>query len=133
MAEKYWYRVVIRKKSEYVTDISALRRSVITRIRPLSVSVRVKRLIFNENRGLPGSLHAIIPTSERTKSTGREYHANSFFTGRPAAVYIPRIAIYRTPQITRLRVRVTSRITSRSPANVVHGLTREKNVSCRWA
>jgi hypothetical protein len=130
MAAKCWYRVVIRKKSENVTEMNALRSRVARSRRPLSVSVSVKDPRETEARGMPGSLQIMRPMSEMTKRIGRAYQARSFLTGNRADTYRDMTTIYIADRMRRLRVSVMARTMKIRQPNFVHGLTREKNEAC---
>lgn len=122
----------MRKKSEYVTDISALSRSVRTSIAPLSVKVKVRMGSFNENKGVPGSFHINIRTSDKTKTSGNVYQLNNRFTGKPAIQYMASTRRYKPASRTRLRTIVMNMMMSKSMNPFVQGLIFE-NTACSFS
>jgi hypothetical protein len=86
--------VVIRKKSENVTDVSAFNNSLSTNRRPLSVSVNENREIWKPIKGVPGSFHIKIATSERTNTKGRRLQLNNLLTGNSDSQYTASTARY---------------------------------------
>jgi hypothetical protein len=86
--------VVIRKKSEKVTDVSAFNNSLSTNRNPLSVSVNDNREIWKLIKGVPGSFHIKIATSERTNTTGRRLQLNNLLTGNSDSQYTASTARY---------------------------------------
>jgi hypothetical protein len=86
--------VVIRKKSEKVTDVSAFNNNLSTNRKPLSVSVNDNREIWKLIKGVPGSFHINIATSERTNKTGRRLQLNNLLTGNSDSQYTASTAKY---------------------------------------
>ena len=93
-AERWAYLVVIRKKSEKVTDVSAFSSSLRTNRNPLSVSVNDNQEIWKLIKGVPGSFHINIATSERTNRIGRRLQPNNLLTGNSDSQYIANTATY---------------------------------------
>jgi hypothetical protein len=93
-AERWAYLVVIRKKSEKVTDVSAFSSSLRTNRNPLSVSVNDNQEIWKLIKGVPGSFHINIATSERTNRIGRRLQLNNLLTGNSDSQYIANTATY---------------------------------------
>jgi hypothetical protein len=93
-AERWAYLVVIRKKSENVTDVSAFSSSLRTNRNPLSVSVNDNQEIWKLIKGVPGSFHINIATSERTNRIGRRLQPNNLLTGNSDSQYIANTATY---------------------------------------
>lgn len=86
--------MVIRKKREKVTDVSAFNNSLSTNRNPLSVSVNDNQEIWNLIKGVPGSFHINIATSERTNKTGRRLQLNNLLTGNSDSQYTANTARY---------------------------------------
>ena len=86
--------MVIRKKSEKVTDVSAFNNNLSTNRKPLSVSVNDNREIWKLIKGVPGSFHINIATSERTNRIGRRLQLNNLLTGKFDSQYTASTARY---------------------------------------
>ena len=84
----------IRKKSENVTDVSAFNNSLSTNRNPLSVSVYDNQEIRKLIKGVPGSFHINIATSERTNRIGRRLQLNNLLTGKFDSQYTASTARY---------------------------------------